>query len=142
MKNTETVAYKFVDAIPEKLEEMTVYVSVEYATAVHKCCCGCKKEVVTPLSPTDWKLTFDGVSVSLAPSIGNWSFNCQSHYWIVNNAVKWTGQISPELIEAERTSDRHAKTVQFEKPQNVTNGSASKTSESLWPRLWNWLSGN
>jgi hypothetical protein len=39
----------------------------------------------SPLSPTDWKLTFDGVSVSLHPSDGNWSFPCRSHYRIEYN---------------------------------------------------------
>jgi hypothetical protein len=47
-----------------------------------KCCCGCGHEVVTPFSPTDWKLTFDCVSVSLYPSIGNWSPPCRAHYFI------------------------------------------------------------
>ncbi len=84
--------------IPEILKERTIYISVTYATAAHKCCCGCGKEVVTPLSPTDWKLIFDGESVSLHPSIGNWSFACRSHYWITRNAVKWAEQWSDEDI--------------------------------------------
>ncbi|WP_353963011.1 DUF6527 family protein [Streptomyces sp. NBC_00365] len=39
--------------------------------------CGCGRKVVTPLAPQEWKLTLDGVSVSLHPSIGNWSFPLQ-----------------------------------------------------------------
>jgi len=34
--------------------------------------------VVTPLSPTGWSLIFDGETVSLYPSIGNWNFPCRS----------------------------------------------------------------
>jgi hypothetical protein len=52
-----------------------------------KCACGCGKEVVTPLSATDWKLIFDGKTVSLDPSIGNWGFPCRSHYWVRNNRM-------------------------------------------------------
>ena len=80
MKQPTVLDTEFVMSIPDSLAERTLYVSMEYATVTHKCCCGCGLEVVTPLSPTDWKLTFDGVSVSLDPSIGNWSFPCRSHY--------------------------------------------------------------
>jgi hypothetical protein len=64
-------------------------VSITYATVLHKCGCGCDNEVVTPLSPSDWQLTFNGEAISLFPSIGNWSFSCRSHYWIKNNEVVW-----------------------------------------------------
>ena len=58
----------FVKHVPERLKEGILYVSMEYATVVHSCLCGCGNEVVTPLSPTDWQLGFDGASVSLRPS--------------------------------------------------------------------------
>ena len=82
-----------------------MYVSVKYATAVHNCCCGCENKVVTPLSPTDWKLTFDGETISLFPSIGNWGFKCQSHYWILNNKVKWARKWSEQEIASGRRKD-------------------------------------
>jgi len=84
MKNLQ---HKFVDLIPDELEEEVLYITIEYCTAIHKCVCGCGNEVVTPLSPNDWKLTFNGKSVSLYPSIGNWGFECKSHYWIKNDKV-------------------------------------------------------
>jgi len=99
------VKHEFVEYIPAEVAEGTIYISVAYATAVHKCCCGCQAEVVTPLSPTDWSLTFDGESVSLHPSIGNWSFPCQSHYWIKRNAVLWAARWSREQIKAGRSRD-------------------------------------
>ena len=68
----KTISFEFVEFIPEKLEEGKVYISPKYSTVVHKCCCGCQEEVVTPLSPVDWELTFDGKTISLYPSIGNW----------------------------------------------------------------------
>jgi len=81
--------HKFVENIPDNLENGIIYISLAYGTVVHKCCCGCGNEVVTPLSPKDWKLLFDGESISLFPSIGNWSFDCRSHYWIKDNKVVW-----------------------------------------------------
>lgn len=81
------LAHKFVANIPTSLEPGVLYISVEYATAIHLCCCGCGEEVVTPLTPTDWVLTFDGDTVSLWPSIGNWNFACRSHYVIERSEV-------------------------------------------------------
>src|SRR6266436_4735734 len=98
MKRQTTLAHEFVEYIPDELKDGTLYVSMPFATVAHKCCCGCGKEVVTPLSPTDWKLIFDGKSISLDPSIGNWSFECQSHYWIRGSTVKWAQQWSREEI--------------------------------------------
>jgi hypothetical protein len=94
--------YKFVDNIPEKLDNETIYISIKYRTVVHKCICGCGNEVVTPLSPTDWKLTFNGNSVSLYPSIGNWSFDCKSHYWIIENEVRLDDIWNDKEIELGR----------------------------------------
>ena len=86
------LTHVFVKSVPEQLEDGVIYVSIEYATAIHKCCCGCGNQVVTPLSPRDWKLTFDGETISLQPSIGNWNFKCRSHYWITRNRVEWCAE--------------------------------------------------
>lgn len=137
-----TLAYTFVDAIPAKLEERTLYIAMDYATAVHKCCCGCGQEVVTPLSPTDWKMTYDGVSVSLSPSIGNWSFKCQSHYWIVRNIVKWADQWSPEQIEAGRAGDRRAKQAHYGSEVKLVERPSSRKRAGFWSRLWRWFTNS
>ncbi|MGN5478201.1 DUF6527 family protein [Cupriavidus basilensis] len=39
-------------------------------------------QVVTPFTPTDWRMTYDGATVSLHPSVGNWNQRCRSHYVI------------------------------------------------------------
>src|SRR5262245_54069897 len=96
------LSHIFVKSVPDALEEVVVYVSVEHATVIHKCCCGCGEEIVTPLSPTDWQLTFDGKTVSLYPSIGNWNYACRSHYWIKRNTVQWAEDWSQEKIESAR----------------------------------------
>lgn len=97
-----TLRHQFVECVPERLEDGVVYVSITYATVVHRCCCGCGQEVVTPLSRKGWTLSFDGESISLSPSIGNWSFPCRSHYWIRRNGVQWANRWSRDEVEAAR----------------------------------------
>jgi hypothetical protein len=41
----------FVKGVPRELEPGVLYVSMEYGTVVHSCCCGCGLEVVTPPHP-------------------------------------------------------------------------------------------
>ena len=113
MKEVRVLAHEFVALIPEDLKEGVIYVSIEYAIVAHKCCCGCGNEVATPLSPTDWKLIYDGKTISLEPSIGNWSFDCQSHYWINSNRVTWVRGWSREEILAGRSRDRLEKERYF-----------------------------
>ena len=103
------IKHEFVEFIPDQLEPWTVCVSIRFATATHLCVCGCGNKVVTPIRPTDWTLIFDGKTVSLDPSIGNWSFPCQSHYWIRNNKVKWAPKWSRKQIERVRVRDEMAR---------------------------------
>lgn len=100
-----TLQHKFVELVPDKLEDGIIYISFEYCTAIHKCVCGCGNEVVTPISPKDWQLYFDGQTVSLTPSIGNWNFDCKSHYWIVKNKIKFARKWSEEEINSPRRKD-------------------------------------
>jgi hypothetical protein len=102
------IHHTFVEFIPKELEERVLYVSVQYSTAVHKCFCGCGQKVVTPLSPAQWQLTFDGETVSLAPSIGNWSFRCESHYWITQGQVRAATHLSRGRIATIRAADHRA----------------------------------
>lgn len=117
MSRATGVHHKFVDVIPDQLDDATIYVSIQYATSVHKCLCGCGNEVVTPLSPTDWRLTFDGETISLCPSIGNWSFPCQSHYWIEQDSVRWAPRWNKKQIEAGRRRARETKQHHRAQPQ-------------------------
>ena len=114
MKQKVVLKHEFVDFIPEELEQGTLYVSIRFATASHLCCCGCGNKVVTPIRPTDWKLIFDGKTISLEPSIGNWSFPCQSHYWVWNNRVEWTPNWTRDQIERGRRHDGLAKDDYFD----------------------------
>jgi len=106
--------HRFVKHIPEMLEPGVLYISMEYGTAAHSCCCGCGEEVVTPFTPTDWKMTFDGESISLWPSVGNWNLRCRSHYVIDRGQVLAAGPWSNTQVEAERRRDKAAKDRYFE----------------------------
>lgn len=101
--------HKFVEFIPERIDEGILYISMEYATATHKCVCGCSNLVVTPIAPTDWELRYDGETVSLNPSIGNWGYECRSHYWIIKNEVYMADKWSDEEIESNRKYDTRSK---------------------------------
>ena len=96
----------FSEFIPDKLEEGVLYISERYKTVLHKCACGCGEEVVTPLSPVEWKLRRDGDQISLYPSIGNWNYACRSHYWIRKNAIHWAGSMSKKQIAEVQMKDR------------------------------------
>jgi len=108
-----SLQHKFVKEIPEEVEEGVVYISLDYATAIHKCACGCSKEVVTPFSPTDWKLIFDGETISLSPSIGNWSFPCRSHYFVREGRIVWAGAMTEDEIQKGRLRDLRCKKDRF-----------------------------
>jgi hypothetical protein len=148
MRNKVLLTHKFVEFIPRELEANTIYVSIPYATAIHNCCCGCGNRVVTPISPTDWKLIFDGRSISLDPSIGNWSFPCRSHYWIRNNRVVWSDQWSEDEVDAVRQKDARATAAYFNKKNaGKAEGSSSATAKKgnkkgktgLKGRIKNWF---
>ena len=92
--------------MPERLEEKTLYISIKYATTLHLCPCGCGNKVVAPLSPDGWSVTFDGLTVSLNPSIGNWSFPCKSHYWIREDEIVWSRKYSHREINEVREDEK------------------------------------
>lgn len=126
--------FKFVEYIPEKVEDGILYVSIEYCTAIHKCVCGCGNEVVTPLSPTDWKLTFNGKTITLYPSIGNWNFECQSHYWIRNSKIEFAGRWTEREIRLGRENNLERKKEYLEVQDNPKEKPVIQ--ESSKPTIW------
>jgi Family of unknown function (DUF6527) len=123
MKRDFDIAHEFVELVPRDLKERTLYVSIEFATATHKCFCGCGSEVVTPISPVGWQVTFDGETVSLSPSVGSWSLECQSHYWIRRDRVEWAEAMSPEEIAEVRERD-DADRLRHYRPEGLPLGAA------------------
>ena len=152
----QSLEHRFVRNVPRELEAGVLYISMDYATAVHSCCCGCGDRVVTPFTPTDWRMTFDGESISLHPSVGNWNQKCRSHYVIQRNHVLEAGAWTAVQVDAERRRDKKAKAqhyAQFIDDKsyiNVPEGSvASSTpneesvprSGTIWSRFKLWLIG-
>jgi hypothetical protein len=145
----QTYTFQFVEFMPKVLVEGVLYVSMTYATASHRCFCGCGMKVVTPLSPTDWRLTFDGDSVSLHPSIGNWSYPCRSHYILRGNRVIWAGPMSDTDVRAVRDADVRDKRRYYRQrldPQAAPLPSVKSPSAPVnpgprrgWRRILDWL---
>lgn len=136
--------HRFVSELPEALEPGILYISMEYATAAHSCCCGCGEEVVTPFTPTDWRMSFDGDSISLSPSIGSWTLPCRSHYVINRGRVVEAKPWTKEQIEAERRRDRAAKQRFYGHPpheevQATPSPRSASPGHSPWQRAVRWL---
>ncbi len=123
---TVTFRPAFTEYIPPDLEPGVLYISLTYATAVHLCACGCARKVVTPLSPADWQVTFDG-TVSIRPSVGNWQYPCQSHYFIRSNQVVWAKRFTQDQVTTCLRRDAEDRQVHY----------GSITS---WNRIRRWLS--
>jgi hypothetical protein len=147
MRPKVKLVFEFVEYIPDELKEHTLYISAKYGTAVHKCCCGCGREVVTPLSPTSWRLTFDGKSVSLYPSIGNWNLPCKSHYFITNNNVVWASQWNKRQIDRGRVAEamaikRYNSGIQHPVKDETPSGRSitGKPNKGLWSKIKMWFS--
>lgn len=115
----DSLEHVFTEFIPAEIEPGKLYISITYATASHLCACGCGERVVTPLSPADWSLTFDGETVSLYPSIGNWAQRCRSHYWIREDRIIWARAFSEKRIAAARARDRRDAERRFDQGDNA-----------------------
>lgn len=124
MSRVDAVTSEFVDLLPKELIDGVVYVSIEHRTVVHKCCCGCGEPVVVGLSPAQWKMIFDGETISLSPSIGNGTLPCNSHYWIRENKVLWAKQLTRAQTQRTQRADRAATTAHYAQ------------QEPNWPPKW------
>lgn len=136
----KTIEHNFVEFIPGKdvMKDGVIYVSFEYDTAVHNCLCGCGEQVVTPLSPTDWKLTYNGETISIYPSIGNWGFECRSHYWIRNGKVIWADIWSEQRILSGRKADQRTKVYHYEQKKNENGETLFHKLKAFLNRLLRW----
>lgn len=136
-----TIEHEFVEFIPNQLERGKLYISVAYATAAHACFCGCGTKVVTPINPTGWQLLFDGDTVSLHPSIGNWGFRCQSHYFVTRNRVIWARRMSKEEIERGRHRDQEVTNAYFGTKSSDTEDRSTQPAKPRRKRFLDWLIG-
>ena len=148
----EVLEHRFVERFPDVLEPGVLYVSLEYGSVAHSCCCGCGEEVVTPLTPTDWNITYDGETITLHPSVGSWTLTCRSHYVIRRNRVIEAPPWSNAEIAAERRRDRWAKAAHYglDTPAGpeTADSAPGVSAPSIRPattgwknRLFGWLRG-
>lgn len=112
--------HKFVEFMPDEIQEGFIYISLEYKTVIHLCACGCREEVNTPLSPMGWEITYNGKHISLSPSIGNWGFKCRSHYWIKKGKIVWADNWSDEQVMLKRKHDKNELDSYYKKNENDT----------------------
>ena len=96
----------WVGDMPSSMSDGTVYISVKHRLTEHLCACGCKAEVSLPLGPAEWRLEYDGETIGLRPSVGNWRLPCKSHYLIEQSRTVWCRPWTPDEVVAGRTEDR------------------------------------
>lgn len=144
---------QFLELMPPEIQDGVLYISEKYATAIHKCCCGCGMRVVTSLSPARWQLRREGNLVTLYPSIGNWDFPCRSHYWIRRNRVVWSGSMTQHEVRRVKERDKRDITnhvfqsnkrkiegiVKQTKPDQTSSTISHSGFKSLWQLLKEWL---
>lgn len=121
---------RFVETVPEELEDGVLYISTRYRTAVHKCACGCGMKVVTPIHPTAWEMQWDGRAASLSPSIGNWQFPCRSHYLIRHNKIVKARDLADREIERGRKQQRKKRSLWLHRQARQAGGEAKKARVS------------
>lgn len=133
---------RFVEAIPDELEPGFLYVSIRFRTAQHLCACGCGSRIVTPIKPKKYSLAYDGETVSLWPSVGNWQKPCKSHYVIRHSRVEWHPEWTHRQITRGRARDQaelreyYKSTSDTAKPPQFRRDAAPDT---LHARIAAWI---
>jgi hypothetical protein len=136
------VTPEFIELAPPELKKGVLYVSMVHACVIHRCCCGCGEKVVTPLSPAEWQLSYDGEAISLHPSIGNSRFPCGSHYWVKRGQVVWAPKLTVAEAEAARRFDRATRDAYVGSksatvaPTPQAQVAVTEKKRGFWRRLW------
>ncbi|WP_348692749.1 DUF6527 family protein [Duganella fentianensis] len=133
----KTLRPEYVKHVPEALNDGVLYISEEFETAGHLCCCGCGEEIFTPLNRAQWTLLKNRQTgtISLFPSIGNWKYACRSHYWIKNNLVIDAGDMSNKAINAVIKRDQRDRlALAKESNQRIAQTTAAVDSKPVEQR--------
>lgn len=85
------ISIKFVEFIPEQLEDNVAYVSQKYKTIVHKCLCGCGNLSITPIGHLQpkWEFNVKEGELTMTPSILNTNCPEKSHYIITKGIANF-----------------------------------------------------
>lgn len=138
---------EYVELLPPELQDGKLYISKKYGTAVHRCCCGCGTKIVTPLKPTDWRLTEQDGLVTLFPSVGNWNHPCRSHYIIRSNRVLAAGDMTKREIARGRQWNDVAKQAYYRadgssvdtQGKPVNSSTSTRRQESWLGKIKRWF---
>ncbi len=120
----------WVDDMPPSLEPGNLYISVKHRLTEHLCACGCGAEVSLPLGRNEWRIEYDGESVTVRPSIGNWRLPCRSHYIIDGGHTRWCPAWTEKEVRMGQAADRKAKTADIARRRRQTR---------WWSRVRNWF---
>jgi Family of unknown function (DUF6527) len=142
------IRFEFVESVPSEREQGVFYISMPYRSIIHNCLCGCGAKIVTPIRPDKWTLFYDGDTITIDPSIGNWSYPCQSHYVIRRNRVLDAGPMSQSRIDAGRRRDFHLTDAYYNRQPAPERDRAASLARSTPPpvapkrkNLWDRLMG-
>jgi Family of unknown function (DUF6527) len=139
MTRTNQLTPEFVDHVPEAMEPGKLYVSIRFNMAMHVCCCGCGGEVATRISPSAWKLFYNGRDVSLWPSIGPSTSECRSHYVVCNGAVHWLPRMSAAEVQHVRRKDAKTRAAFYRVP--VQSAATAESRVPWWKGMLSRLLG-
>ena len=131
-----SITPQFVDRIPKAMDDRVLYISEKFSTSAHNCCCGCGGKIVLPLKAGRWTLRTRKGKISLSPSVGNWSLACQSHYWIEDNAIRWSTKFTTSEIATNRAHDK----IVLEAAHQVRRAAQERTFwQRLLARIKSWI---
>ena len=91
----------------------------------------CGLKISTPLGPTEWTLEETDGGPSLTPSVGRWQSPCQSHYWITDGEIVWSGKWTPEQVAAGRSAEEARRVAHYD--------ALDRKRAGIFRRLWAWL---
>lgn len=136
------IEHRYVDVIPNELEEGTLYISRRFNTASHLCACGCGTRIPTPLNPSKWTLTDHGKTVSLSPSVGLGTLECRSHYWIRRSQIDWFPDMTDAQTRRAQARDHYASQVftgEVVPPPPQPQPARPNEPKGWWQSFLNWL---
>ena len=118
--------------MPPSLEPGNLYISVKHRLTEHLCACGCGTEISLPLGRSEWRIEYDGESVTVWPSIGNWRLPCRSHYIIEKGHTRWCLAWTEKEIRTDRRATAKPRTpISREDDERSAGGAAFGTGSAV-----------
>ena len=117
--------YEQVNAAPKAMKPGVVYHDTDFEFAEMLCPCGCGHRI-TLLVPEGHRISVDGITPSISPSIAVCDAPCGSHFFIQNGEVDWLAGFSPS---------HSAWVMKRQMTRHVINDLSSR---SRWERFRRW----